>query len=76
MKCLVAEGGPRAQHACISGGALGDVIDDPEELVGLVAVLSGEGDEFSRSCDHGALFGCAGDGDASAAAELEQSLVA
>ena len=58
------------------GRVLGELMDDSDELVGLVAVLSGEVDEFSGSCDHGGLFGRTGDGDASAAAKLEQSLVA
>jgi hypothetical protein len=45
-------------------------MDDSGEFVGLVAVLSGELDEFSGSRDHGGLFGRAGNGDASAAAKL------
>ena len=56
--------------------ALAELMDDSDQLVGSVAVSSGEVDEFPRSCDYRALFGRAGDGDASAAAELEQSLVA
>ena len=55
---------------------LGELMDDSREFVGLVAVLSGEVDEFLGSRDHGGFFGGTGDGDAPAAAKLEQSLVA
>ena len=51
-------------------------MDDSREFVGLLAVLSGESEEVLGSCDHGGLFGRTGDGDAAAAAKLEQSLVA
>jgi hypothetical protein len=37
---------------------------------------SGEVDEFLRACDDGSSLGCPRNGDASAAPELEQSLVA
>ena len=65
-----------SERGRLLGRVLGEVMDDSDQFVGLVAVLSGEADEFVGSCDHGALFGRAGDGDAAAAAELEQSLVA
>ena len=39
-------------------------------------MVAGEVDEFLCSLDDGAAFGRAGDGDAAAAPELEQSLVA
>ena len=39
-------------------------------------MLAGEVDEFLGSLDDGAAFGGAGDGDAAAAAELEQAFVA
>ena len=55
---------------------LAEVLDDLDELVGSVAVAAGEVDELFGACDDGALFGGAGDGDAAAAAELEQSFVA
>jgi Tol biopolymer transport system component len=51
-------------------------MDDSHEFVGLIAVLSSELDEFSGSRDHGGLFGRTGNGDASAAAKLEQALLA
>ena len=50
-------------------------MDDLDELVAAVALLAGEFDELSCSLDDGAAFGCAGDGDSAAAAELEQSFV-
>jgi hypothetical protein len=65
-----------ARGGSVACRALAELMDNSDQLVGLVAVSSGEVHEFPRSCDHRALFGCAGDGDASAAAELQQSLVA
>ena len=50
--------------------------DDLDEFVGAVAVLAGVVDEFAGFLDDGAVFGCAGDGDAAAAAEFEESFVA
>jgi len=38
-------------------------------------VLTGEADEFSCLVNHSTLIWCAGDGDASSSAELEQALV-
>ena len=38
-------------------------------------MVAGEVDELLGSLDDGAAFGCAGDRDAAAAAELEQSFV-
>jgi hypothetical protein len=49
---------------------------DDSELVGAVAVLAGEADEFLGAGDDGTVLGAAGDSDAAAAAELEWSLVA
>ena len=46
------------------------------EFVGLVAVAAGEVEEFLGLFDDGAVFGVSGDGDAAAAAELEQAFVA
>ena len=42
----------------------------------MVALVAGEVEEVSGPFDHGATFRGAGDGDAAAAAELEQALVA
>lgn len=53
-----------------------EAFDDPDELVGAVAVLAGEANQFFRLHDDGAALRAAGDGDASSAAELEQSFVA
>ncbi len=39
-------------------------------------MVAGEVDELSGSLDDVAAFGCAGDGDAAAASELEESFVA
>ena len=52
------------------------MLDDLDELVGFVALAAGVAKELSRLFDDGALFGGAGDGDAAAAAELEQTFVA
>src|SRR5262249_42699491 len=49
---------------------------DLDELVRPVALETGEVDQLLGAADDGASFGCAGDGDAAAAAELEQALVA
>jgi hypothetical protein len=46
-------------------------LDDLDELVCAVAVAAGVVDQFSGLLDDGAAFGCAGDGDAAPAAELE-----
>jgi hypothetical protein len=55
---------------------LGDVFDDLDQFVELVALPARKGDEFLRSLDDGASFGCACDGDASSAPELEQTFIA
>jgi hypothetical protein len=54
----------------------GEVFDDPDELVGAVSVLACEVDEVSSALDDRAVFRCAGNRDAAAAAEFEQALVA
>jgi hypothetical protein len=48
-----------------------ELLDDLDEFVGFVAVGAGVVEEFFGAFDDGALLGCAGDGDAVAAAELE-----
>ena len=55
---------------------LAELLDDLDELVAPVALYAGEVDEFLRTGDDGASLGCAGDGDAEAAPELEEALVA
>jgi hypothetical protein len=52
-----------------------DCLDDLDQLVEAVAVLAGELDEFPGVLDHGALLGRSGDGDATATAELEETLI-
>src|SRR6478672_10111815 len=63
---------------CRARDSLGsaEIFDDADELCGLVALVAGEVEEVSGPFDHGATFRGAGDGDAAAAAELEQALVA
>ena len=53
-----------------------ELLDDSDEFVGLVALAAGVVEEFFGLFDDGALFWGAGDGDAAAAAELEQAFVA
>jgi len=53
-----------------------ELLDELYELVGFVAVGAGVVDEFLRPLDEGALLGGAGDGDAAAAAEVEEAFVA
>ena len=53
----------------------GDVVDHLDELVGGVSLSAGELDELVNFLHDGAAFGCPGDGDAAAAAKLEQSFV-
>ena len=55
---------------------LGHVFDDLDQFVEAVAVVAGELDEFPRSLDNGAAFGCPCNGDATAAPEFEESLIA
>ena len=52
------------------------MLDDLDEFVWLVAVAAGVVEELSCLFDEGALFGGAGDGDAAAAAEVEEAFVA
>jgi hypothetical protein len=67
----------RRVHRLVAGTVwLVDVLDDLDEFVGAVAVLAGVVDEFACFLDDGAAFGCAGYGDAAAAAEFEESFVA
>jgi hypothetical protein len=58
------------------GLVLAKVMDDSDEFVGLVAVLSGELDEFLGSCDYSGFLRRTSNGDASTAPKLEQSLIA
>ncbi len=51
------------------------VLDDVDQLVGVVSMASGVGDEFFGAGDDGALVGGTCDGDSSASAEFEQSFV-
>ena len=53
-----------------------ELLDDLDQFVGLVAVGAGVVEEFFRLFDDGAVLGCAGDGDAAAAAEFEEAFVA
>ena len=53
-----------------------ELLDDADEFVGLVAVGAGVVEKFFRLFDDGAVLGCAGDGDAAAAAEFEEPFVA
>ena len=53
-----------------------EFLDDLDEFVGFVAVAAGVVQEFFCSFGDGALLWGAGDGDAAAAAELEQAFVA
>src|SRR5262249_17228122 len=69
------DGAPR-NTAALAPRALAEVFDDLDELVRPVALETGEVDQLLGAADDGASFGCAGDGDAAAAAELEQALVA
>jgi Tol biopolymer transport system component len=52
------------------------VLDDRDQLVRAVAVLTREADELACARDHRAALGAAGDRDPAAAAEFEQSFVA
>ena len=64
---------------CGLGQRLGmspELSDEVDEFVGLVALVAGVVEEVFGFFDEGALFGGAGDGDAAAAAEFEQTLVA
>ena len=53
-----------------------ELLDDADEFVGFVALGAGVVEEFFGAFGDGALLWCAGDGDAAAAAELEQAFVA
>jgi hypothetical protein len=53
-----------------------ELSDEVDEFVGFVALGAGVVEEVFGSFDQRALFGCAGDGDAAAAAEFEQAFVA
>ena len=55
---------------------LADVFDDLDELVEAVALAAGEIDELPCALNDSATFGRPRDQDATAAAELEQALVA
>src|SRR4029453_9605829 len=61
--CAHSDGGPRS----------GELVDEGDQLVDAVSVMTREGDEFPRLLDDGALGRRAGDRDAAAAAELEQA---
>jgi hypothetical protein len=51
-------------------------LDDLNHFVGFVALSAGERDEFIAASDDEGLFGSAADGDAAAAAELEEAFIA
>jgi hypothetical protein len=53
-----------------------ELLDDLDEFVGFVAVGAGVVEEFFCLVDERALLGSAGDGDAAAAAEVEEAFVA
>ena len=55
---------------------LPEVLDDLNEFVAAVALAAGVLHEFSCASDNGAPLGCARHGDAPAASELQQTLVA
>ena len=55
---------------------LGNIFDDLDQLIQAVALSASELDEFLRSLDDRAAFGCARNRDATPASELEQPLVA
>jgi hypothetical protein len=52
-----------------------ELFDDPDQLVGLVALGAGVVEKLLRLLDDGALLRGAGDGDPAAAAEFEEALV-
>ena len=54
-----------------SAGSSADRLDDLDQLVHAVALAAGEVDELSCLLDDGAALGRPGDGDATAASELE-----
>jgi hypothetical protein len=54
---------------------LADLLDDLDEVVGLVTLPAGKVEELSDLFDDGALLGGSGDGDAASAAELEEAFV-
>jgi hypothetical protein len=60
----------------VPASTLGQGLDDPGEFLRRVAVSAGVGDQILGSLQDGALVGGAGYGDASAATELEEALVA
>src|SRR5262249_9266114 len=59
-----------------SGGGSGQALNQLDELVPLVAVVPGKVEQLTGVAMNGALLGSAADGDAPAAAELEQALLA
>ncbi len=70
-----APGLPAASPAG-AGALLADALDDVDQLVSPVSVLARESDELASADNDGAAVRSVADGDAAAAAELEQSLVA
>ena len=53
-----------------------ELLDELDELVGLVALGAGVAEQVFGAFDDGALLWCAADGDAAAAAELEEAFIA
>ena len=54
---------------------LGEVLDELDQFVGLVALAACVGQERLRAFDDGALLGCPGHGDAAASAERLEKVV-
>ena len=60
----------------VDGASLSQLLDELDHVVRPVALAAGEAQEVSGSFEDGAVLWGAGDGDAAAAAELEQAFVA
>jgi hypothetical protein len=76
VRCLLRREREPLPRVDLSGAALsGDVLDDFDELVHAVPVVTGELDELPRSLNDSPALGRPRDRDATPAPELEQSLV-
>ena len=73
-RCLPAEPPPHVHGTRIN--PLGHVFDDLDQFVEAVAVVASERDQFLRSLDNGAAFGCPCNRGPTAAPEFEESLIA
>ena len=71
--CLTSD---YAQDEFDPAAGSGDAFDDPDDLVDAVAVATREFDELAGLVEHCTAFGCAGDRDAAATSELEQTFIA